>query len=263
MEAAGRAGLAYVEPAEYAFEKTVYAAGDLAGYIDHTLLKPEASRDEIDTVCEQALKYAFASVCVNPNYAKQVARKLSGSGIKTCCVIGFPFGTHAKEIKAAETEKAIDDGAEEVDMVIDIANVKNGDWRKAYEDIRAVVEAADRKALVKVIIETALLTDEEKVGICTIARLAGADYVKTSTGYSKGGATAEDVELINVNPVDAILGDEGIVAKYGGELQRNRCCAQSAYRRRVRIHAGCRCACRRRLEGQAVLQRTHPGTFRT
>lgn len=211
MEAAGRAGLAYVEPAEYAFEKTVYAAGDLAGYIDHTLLKLEASRDEIDTVCEQALKYAFASVCVNPNYAKQVARKLSGSGIKTCCVIGFPFGTHAKEIKAAETEKAIDDGAEEVDMVIDIANVKNGDWRKAYEDIRAVVEAADRKALVKVIIETALLTDEEKVGICTIARLAGADYVKTSTGYSKGGATTEDVELMR----KTVGADMGVKASGG------------------------------------------------
>lgn len=211
MEAAGRAGLAYVEPAEYAFEKKVYAAGELAGYIDHTLLKPEASQDEIDTVCEQALKYAFASVCVNPTYAKQVARKLSGSGIKTCCVIGFPFGTHAKEIKAAETEKAIDDGAEEVDMVIDVANVKNGDWRKAYEDIRAVVEAADRKALVKVIIETALLTDEEKVGICTIARLAGADYVKTSTGYSKGGATTEDVELMR----KTVGADMGVKASGG------------------------------------------------
>lgn len=211
MEAAGRAGLAYVEPTEYAFEKKVYAAGELAGYIDHTLLKPEASQDEIDTVCEQALKYAFASVCVNPTYAKQVARKLSGSGIKTCCVIGFPFGTHAKEIKAAETEKAIDDGAEEVDMVIDIANVKNGDWRKAYEDIRAVVDAADRKALVKVIIETALLTDEEKVGICTIARLAGADYVKTSTGYSKGGATTEDVELMR----KTVGADMGVKASGG------------------------------------------------
>ena len=195
-ETASRAGLEYTEPADYVFEEKDYEPKELAAFIDHTLLKPEASAEEIDAICDQALEHSFASVCVNPTYAGQVSRRLKGSGVRTCCVIGFPFGTHEPEIKAAETVKAISDGAEEVDMVIDIANVKNGEWRKAFEDISAVVKAAEGKALVKVIVETALLTDEEKVGICTVARLAGADFVKTSTGYSKGGATAEDVELM-------------------------------------------------------------------
>lgn len=210
-ETAEKAGLIYTEPAGYVFEEKTYLPEELAEYIDHTLLKPEASGAEIDVICEQALEYGFASVCVNPNYAERVSKKLSGSGTRTCCVIGFPFGTHAKEIKAAETEKAIDDGAEEVDMVIDIANIKNGDWKKAYEDILSVVSAAKGKALVKVIIETALLTDEEKVGICTVSRLAGADFVKTSTGYSKGGATVEDVELMR----RTVGGDMGVKASGG------------------------------------------------
>ena len=195
-ETAEAAGLEYTEPEEYRFREESHTPAELAGYIDHTLLKPEASEEEIAKICDQAVEHSFASVCVNPSYAAFVADRLSGTGVKTCCVIGFPFGTHTPYVKAAETTEAIADGAEEVDMVINIGNVKNGDWKAAYKDISAVVEAAGGKALVKVIIETALLTDEEKVAICTVARLAGVDFVKTSTGYSTGGATAEDVELM-------------------------------------------------------------------
>ena len=195
-ETAKEAGIKYTEPEKYEFAEKNYTPEELAGYIDHTLLKPEASREEIGRICDQAAEHSFASVCVNPSYTAFVACRLRGTGVRTCCVIGFPFGTHMPKVKAAETAEAVADGADEVDMVINIGNVKNRDWRAAYEDIRAVVEAAEGKALVKVIIETALLTDEEKVGICTIARLAGADFVKTSTGYSRGGATAEDVELM-------------------------------------------------------------------
>ena len=190
------AGIEYIDPEKYEFEERNYEPEELAGYIDHTLLKPEASEEDVGRICDQAAEHSFASVCVNPSYTAFVAGRLRGTGVRTCCVIGFPFGTHTPKAKAAETAEAVADGADEVDMVINIGNVKNRYWRAAYEDIRAVVEAAKEKALVKVIIETALLTDEEKVGICTIARLAGADFVKTSTGYSSGGATSEDVELM-------------------------------------------------------------------
>ena len=165
---------------------------DLAKYIDHTLLKPEASAEDIHKVCDEAKKYHFASVCVNPSYIKQVADELHGSGVTPCCVIGFPFGTQPP--------------------VINVGAVKNKDWLEVKRDISAVVEAANTKAKVKVIIETALLTDEEKVKVCTIAKLAGADFVKTSTGYSKGGATVEDVALMRatVGPDMGVKASGGI-----------------------------------------------------
>ncbi len=184
----------------------------LAKYIDHTLLKPEASAEDIHKVCDEAKKYHFASVCVNPSYIKQVAEELHGSGVTPCCVIGFPFGTQPPETKKNETLDAIINGAREVDMVINVGAVKNKDWLEVKRDISAVVEAANTKAKVKVIIETALLTDEEKVKVCTIAKLAGADFVKTSTGYSKGGATVEDVALMRatVGPDMGVKASGGI-----------------------------------------------------
>ena len=170
---------------------------ELARYIDHTLLKPEATSEQIRQVCREALQYHFASVCVNPSYVELVARELSGSDVKTCSVVGFPLGATLPEVKAFETRKAIELGAQEIDMVINIGALKSGDEELVGKDIEAVVEVAhERDALVKVIIEAALLTDEEKVRACLIAKRAGADYVKTSTGFGPGGATVEDVKLM-------------------------------------------------------------------
>jgi len=194
-ETAAAAGAVFTEPEEYVPDERELAPVELAAYIDHTLLKPEASAKDIEKLCGEAVKYSFASVCVNPSYTSLAAQLLKGTDVAVCCVIGFPFGTHTPEAKAAEAADAVSNGAQELDMVINIGNVKNGDWKKVYEDICAVVGAAGTKH-VKVIIETALLTDEEKVAVCTLARLAGAAFVKTSTGYSTGGATAEDVSLM-------------------------------------------------------------------
>lgn len=168
---------------------------NLASYIDHTLLKPEATVSDIKKVCDEAKEHHFASVCVNPSYIKLVADELRGSGVTPCCVAGFPFGTHTPEAKAAETAQAVADGAGEVDMVINVGAVKSGDWDLVERDIAAVVKAAGR-AGVKVILETSLLTDEEKVRACEISKKVGAAFVKTSTGYSTGGATAHDVALM-------------------------------------------------------------------
>ncbi len=168
----------------------------LASYIDHTLLKPDASAEEVREVCEEAKQHQFASVCVNPSYIRLVAEQLEGNGVTPCCVIGFPFGTHTPEAKKSETEDAVKNGAKEVDMVINVGAIKSGDWQLVRRDVEAVVEAAGGSAGVKVILETCLLTDEEKVKACTICKLAGTDFVKTSTGYSKGGATAYDVALM-------------------------------------------------------------------
>jgi deoxyribose-phosphate aldolase len=170
---------------------------DIARLIDHTLLKPEATYDQIDTLCDEALKFGFASVCVNPTHVKRCYAKLRGSNVLVCTVIGFPLGATPSEVKALEARKAIRDGASEIDMVINIGALKSGDHKAVYEDIRMVVEAArDGGALIKVIIETALLTDEEKVAACVAAKKARADFVKTSTGFAKGGATAADVALM-------------------------------------------------------------------
>lgn len=173
-----------------------YSPGAMAKYVDHTLLKPEASQDQVRKVCDEAKQYHFASVCVNPNYIKFVAEQLAGSGVAPCVVIGFPLGATTPEVKAEETNTVIAAGAKEVDMVINVGAVKSGDWNLVKRDIEAVVGAARGRALVKVIIETCLLTDEEKVKVCTICKLAGADFVKTSTGFSTGGATVEDVRLM-------------------------------------------------------------------
>ena len=172
------------------------SAADMAKYIDDTLLKPEATIEDIRKVCDRAKKYHTASVCVNPSYIQFVANQLEGSGVTPCCVIGFPLGATTPEVKAFETSNAISHGAREVDMVINIGAVKSGDWALVERDIAAVVTAVDGEAKVKVIIETCLLTDEEKVQACLAAKRANADFVKTSTGFSTGGATVADVKLM-------------------------------------------------------------------
>jgi deoxyribose-phosphate aldolase len=169
---------------------------ELARMIDHTILKPEATQEQVKSVCEEALKYNFASVCVNPGQVPFVADMLKGSEVKVCTVIGFPLGANTSSVKAFETSETIKQGAQEVDMVINIGRLKDKDYDYVREDIKAVVEAAKGKALTKVILETCLLTDEEKVIACKLSKEAGADFVKTSTGFSKGGATYEDIKLM-------------------------------------------------------------------
>ncbi len=172
-------------------------ASDLARLIDHTLLKPDATPAEVEKLCEEAKKYTFASVCINPGYVPLSARLLRGTPVRVCTVIGFPLGATSTAAKAFETEQAIRDGATEVDMVINVGMLKSGDTQYVERDVAAVVHAARRqRVLTKVIIETALLTDEEKVKACLIAKKAGADFVKTSTGFAKGGATAGDIALM-------------------------------------------------------------------
>lgn len=164
-------------------------------YIDHTVLKPETTKSQILTLCEEAKQYDFASVCVNPTWVSTCAEQLKGTDVKVCTVIGFPLGATLKEVKAFETKCAIEAGATEIDMVINIGAAKDQNWELVYEDIKAVVDAANG-VLVKVIIETCLLTDEEKVKACEMSVKAGAKFVKTSTGFSTGGATAADVALM-------------------------------------------------------------------
>jgi deoxyribose-phosphate aldolase len=169
----------------------------VAQYIDHTLLKPEATADQIAKLCAEAREHHFAAVCVNPCNIRQCTELLRGSGVHVCSVIGFPLGATLPEVKAYETERVIWDGATEVDMVINIGALKGGDYALVQRDIEAVVHVAQRnRALAKVIIEAALLTDDEKVKACTLAKAARADYVKTSTGFGPGGATLHDVELM-------------------------------------------------------------------
>lgn len=164
-------------------------------YIDHTLLKADAAPEQIIKLCEEAKQYDFASVCVNTCYVPLCAEQLKDTDVKVCCVVGFPLGAMSTEAKAYETEWAVKHGADEVDMVINIGMTKAADWDYVRDDIRAVA-AASGNALVKVIIETCLLTDDEKVKVCTLCKEAGADFVKTSTGFSTGGATVEDVRLM-------------------------------------------------------------------
>jgi len=169
----------------------------LAGMIDHTLLKPDATADKIAQLCFEAKKYHFASVCVNPTNVKLCADLLRGSDVKVCTVIGFPLGATTTEVKVAETKNALDNGATEIDMVMNIGALKAGDTELVAHDIHEVVQATHAaNAILKVIIETALLTDEEKTVACLLAKEAGADYVKTSTGFSSGGATVHDVALM-------------------------------------------------------------------
>lgn len=168
----------------------------LAKYIDHTLLKPEATRQQIQKLCTQAKEYGFHSVCVNPVWVKEASVQVKNSDVKVCTVVGFPLGATTSEVKAFETKNAIKNGASEIDMVISIGKLKDGQYSEVQDDIRAVVKEAQEKAIVKVIIETCLLTREEKVKACEIAVKAGADFVKTSTGFSSSGATVEDVRLM-------------------------------------------------------------------
>lgn len=164
-------------------------------YIDHTLLKADASQEQIMNLIEEATEYDFASVCVNPTWVAFAAQALKGTDVKVCTVIGFPLGANTPEVKAFEAEDAIQNGADEIDIVINIGALKSQDYELVEKDIRAVVETA-KGTLVKVILETCLLTDEEKVKACQLAQKAGADFVKTSTGFSTGGATVEDVALM-------------------------------------------------------------------
>jgi deoxyribose-phosphate aldolase len=171
----------------------------IAGIIDHTLLRPEATRDDILKICREARQYNFASVCVNPYWVPVVATELAGSPVKVCAVIGFPLGATSTEVKVAETEAALRAGAQEIDMVQNIGALRGGDHAVVKQDIAAVVAAAHRAgAIVKVILETALLDDDQKVAACGLAKDAKADFVKTSTGFGPSGATAHDVELMRI-----------------------------------------------------------------
>lgn len=187
---------------------------ELAKLIDHTALKPETTKAQITQLCKEAKEYGFASVCVNPTWVKLAAELLAGSDVKVCTVIGFPLGANTSAVKAFEAKDAIANGAGEVDMVINIAALKDKDDALVESDIRAVVEVANG-TLVKVIIETSLLSDEEKVRACEIAVKAGTDFVKTSTGFSTGGATKEDVALMRktVGPTIGVKASGGVRTK--------------------------------------------------
>lgn len=188
------------------------APDGIAQLIDHTLLKPDARRHDIETLCEEAIKYQFATVCVNPAWVALCARLLAGSGVLVCTVVGFPLGATTADVKAYETRRVIFDGAREVDTVINVGALKSGDLQTVQRDIEAiVVPCRDAGVLSKVIIEAALLTDDEKVTACTLAKAAGADYVKTSTGFGPGGATVADVALMR-----RVVGAEMGVKAAGG-----------------------------------------------
>ena len=186
---------------------------DMAGFIDHTLLKPDASLADIDKVCDEALRYDFASVCVNGVHVKRCAEILAGSAVKVCSVIGFPLGAMAPEVKVYEARRAVEDGACEIDMVMNVGALKSGDEGFVQRDVAGVVEICHRLgAKLKVILETGLLTDPEKVRACELVKAAGADFVKTSTGFNKGGATVEDVALMRrtVGPTLGVKASGGV-----------------------------------------------------
>lgn len=185
----------------------------LAGMIDHTLLKPDATPDQVRKLCAEATEYGFYAVCVNPVYVELAARLLQGSAVRVCSVVGFPLGANTTEIKVREAERAIADGAQEVDMVLNVGALKSGAFDVVEQDIAAVASAAHaRGALCKVILETGLLTDPEKVEACLRAVSAGADFVKTSTGFGPGGATAADIALMRrtVGPRVGVKASGGI-----------------------------------------------------
>ncbi|MBI1745799.1 MAG: deoxyribose-phosphate aldolase [Acidobacteria bacterium] len=188
----------------------------MAQYIDHTILKPEASLEDVSKLCREAMENQFAAVCVNPSYVRHAARMVCGTSVAVASVVGFPLGATLPDVKAYETRRVIGDGAREVDMVINVGALKSLDDDLLRRDLQAVVEACrDYEVLSKVIIETALLTDDEKVKACLLAKAAGADYVKTSTGFSSGGATPEDVALMR-----RVVGKEIGVKASGGIRDR-------------------------------------------
>lgn len=186
--------------------------GSLSHMIDHTLLKPDATQDQVAQLCYEARKYGFASVCVNPSYVKLCADLLKGSEVLVCTVVGFPLGATSPEAKAFEAQKAVRDGATEVDMVINVGALKSRDWELVEADISGIARVCHAGgAILKVIIEAALLSDEEKIAACQLAKVAGANFVKTSTGFGPGGATAEDVALMRY-----VVGSEMGVKAAGG-----------------------------------------------
>ena len=187
-------------------------ASGVSGYIDHTLLKPDATAKDIEQLCREAAEWKFATVCINPTWVALAAKQLRGTAVGVCTVVCFPLGATTPDVKQFETRRAIFDGASEIDIVINIGALKSGDVRLVSDDIRGVVSACDAAgAGSKVIIETALLTDDEKITACTLAKAAGADFVKTSTGFGPGGATAADIALMR-----RVVGDEMGVKASGG-----------------------------------------------
>lgn len=187
-------------------------ASEIAAAIDHTLLKPDATAGDIDKLCQEAAEWKFATVCVNPTWVARAAGRLRGTGVGVCSVVGFPLGATTPDVKQYEARRAIFDGAGEIDMVLNVGALKSGDVRLVADDIRAVVGACMECGVTsKVILETALLTDEEKITACTLAKAAGADFVKTSTGFGPGGATAADVALMR-----RVVGSEMGVKASGG-----------------------------------------------
>jgi deoxyribose-phosphate aldolase len=223
--------------------------GDVASLIDHTLLKPDASKTEIEALCREAAEFHFATVCVNPAWVSLAARLLRGSGVGVCSVVGFPLGATTADVKQYETRRVIFDGASEVDMVINVGALKSGDLRTLERDIEAVAATCrEGGVLSKVIIEAALLTDDEKVAACTLSKAAGADYVKTSTGFAKTGATVADVELMR-----RVVGPEMGVKAAGGVRDYAQVRAmQAAGATRVGASAGVRIV--RESRGEAVAQ---------
>jgi deoxyribose-phosphate aldolase len=194
----------------------------IAAAIDHTLLKPEATKDEVTYLCAEAAKYVFASVCINPYWVPLCARLLKGHPVAVCTVVGFPLGANRSELKAAEARRAIEDGATEIDMVLNVGALKSGLIGEVEADIRAVREAT-RGVILKVILETALLNDEQKIAACEASKRAGADFVKTSTGFSTGGATAADVALMRrvVGPEMGVKASGGVRTKKDATLMLN------------------------------------------
>ncbi len=188
------------------------ASDGLASIIDHTLLRPDATRDEIELLCREALQFGFASVCVNPNWVPLCAQLLRGSAVRVCTVVGFPLGAHLPDVKAYEAHRAVEQCASEVDMVINVGALKSRDYALVEQDIRGVVQAVGRDTIVKVILETTLLSRDEKVMGASLAKAAGADFVKTSTGFASGGATPEDVRLLRetVGPEIGVKASGGI-----------------------------------------------------
>ena len=223
-------------------------AHDWASLIDHTLLKADAAERDIKKLCDEAAQFGFASVCVNPTWVKKANEFLRGSNVPVCTVIGFPLGATLPDVKAYEARRAIFNGAREVDMVINVGALKSGDDCTVEDDIRSVAEAAhENHVLLKVIIETALLTDEEKITACTLSKAAGADFVKTSTGFGPGGATAADVALMR-----RVVGDEMGVKASGGvrDLEQMKAMV-AAGATRIGASAGVRIVKESRGEAQA------------
>ena len=185
---------------------------DLAQYIDHTLLKASAARAEIETLCQEAREYGFASVCINPVWVAECAGLLAGSSVRVCTVVGFPLGANTRDVKSLEARRAIFDGAQEIDMVLNVGALKSGDEGLVRSDVAAVVEAChEGGAICKVILENAYLNDQEKILACSICKEVGADFVKTSTGFGPGGASAADVALMR-----RVVGDQIGVKAAGG-----------------------------------------------